>query len=88
MDEFLSKSCTTPYEAELHEGGEVADIYARKEQPLQEAQVSAPFENSPVVRTSGRFCNNPDRYEFPPVVLHITARKGLLQYSDKTHDSS
>ena len=49
--------------------------------------MSAPVEVAPAVRTSGRVRNQPDRYGFPPKVLHITVRKGLQQYGDKAHSS-
>jgi len=49
--------------------------------------VSTPVQEVPAVRTSGRVRNQPDRYGFPPKVLHITVRKGLQQYGDKARTS-
>jgi len=55
--------------------------------PEPVAPVSTPFEEEPAVRTSGRVRRQPDRYGFPPKVLHITVRKGLKEYGETAKSS-
>ena len=100
VEQYARNAFSTPYSLSRTQKEDDEDIDGYKHEPEakvgegpsihvsgSEVTASVPAAEDPLVRQSGRVKNKPDRYGFPPEVMHITVKKGLQQYGDKASRS-